>query len=113
MYWDQHGKIYTAYNAILGTDTYQSTAKDVTEDGTPYEGRLKISKFDVATETYDYFNIQQKWFGRAAALAYLDNGPSGSNLYVGGSSDTVHISDTDQKEWAPSITLIDNDGQLD
>ena len=48
-----------------------------------------------------------------AAIAYKDNGVDGSNIYIGGSSDTTHINSGDNEEWAPSITLIDKDGQID
>ena len=88
-------------------------SREKTSDGKEYESRLKISKFDVENEEYDYFYMQKKWFGRSVALVYLDNGETGSNLYVGGSLDPTHIHSSNEKEWSPAITLIDSSGQVE
>ena len=86
-----------------------------TEDGVRYESKLRIARVDVSTspEAVDYYYEQKGWFGRASVIAYQDNGATGSNVFIGGSSDTNHINSGDDEEWAPSITLIDKDGQFE
>ena len=59
-----------------------------------------MSRFDVATrlqEDADFQYVQRGFFGRSTVIAYKDNGPSGSNVYIGGSSDPVHIDKDDDK----------------
>ncbi len=103
MYWDPYDKVYMAFQ-LIGDEKRQTT------DGTEYESRLRIARADVASETLDYYYEQDGWFGRSGALAYKDNGSSGSNVYLGGSSDPFHISDSDGKRWDPSITLLTESG---
>ena len=63
------------------------------------------------TEEMDYYHEQELFFGRSAALAYRDNGETGSNLYIGGSTDSCHVyEESDEKCWALSITRITHDG---
>ena len=70
-----------------------------------------MTRFDVSnrlSEVADFQYEQQGFFGRSVVIAYKDNGPSGANVYIGGSSDPIHINDADPEEFAPSISLIDN-----
>ena len=71
---------------------------------------MKLYRFDSTTGTLDYNYEQQRWFGRSAAVLYRDQGLGVSNLFVGGSSDPIHINDGDGKEWSPAIALIDDSG---
>ena len=74
-----------------------------------------MTRFDVSnrlSEVADFQYEQQGFFGRSVVIAYKDNGPSGANVYIGGSSDPIHINDADPEEFAPSISLIDNNSQL-
>ena len=107
MYWDNYDKIHTAFRLVVGG------LAQATPQGTRYYARLRIARTDVSTrlaETVDYYYQQEGWFGRSAALAYRDNGPTGSNVYLGGSSDPIHISNSDNTRFSPSITLLDNSG---
>ena len=63
------------------------------------------------TQEMDYYHEQELFFGRSAALAYKDNGENGSNLYVGGATDSCHVyEEADEKCWTLSITRITSDG---
>ena len=55
---------------------------------------------------------QSGWFGVVGSLVFKDNGSFiSSKVYIGGSSDPTHINSSDAKEWSPSITMIDSNGQ--
>ena len=74
-----------------------------------------MTRFDVSTrlsEDADFQYVQRGYFGRSVVIAYKDNGPSGANVYIGGSSDVGYYDDGDYYSFglfAPSISLIDND----
>ena len=66
------------------------------------------------TEEMDYYHEQELFFGRSASLVYRDNGETGSNLYVGGATDSCHVlENSDEKCWTLSITKITHDGSHD
>ena len=41
----------------------------------------------------------------------LRNNGGSTDIYIGGATDSVHVSDSDLIEWTPSITMLDANGQ--
>ena len=84
--------------------------------GVPYEAKLRIARIDASTSdlVVDYYFRQNRWFGNVGSLVFKDNGSlASSKIYIGGSSDPAHITDADNKEWSPSITMIDDTGSFE
>jgi hypothetical protein len=72
---------------------------------------MAVSAYNVNDENFDYYHEQEVHFGRSASLAYKDNGPDGSNLYVGGSNDHCYVTSTnDPKCWTMAIARLTKDG---
>ena len=104
MIFDPYGKVIIAFFHSM----YSGSTTETTLEGTQYEGKLRIAKIDPeAGDPVRYYYRQHGWFGVVGAIAYKDNGTAEtSKIYIGGSSDPAHTSDSLGKEWSPSITMI-------
>ena len=94
MHWDPYNKLHMAFSRTTKADRL------LTLDNVGYSARLRIGKLDVATagaETFDYIYEQKNWFGRSSSIAYIDNGETGSNVYIGGAQDPAHLYNSNSK----------------
>ena len=91
MIFDPYGKVYTAFFHSM----YSGSTTETTLEGTQYEGKLRIAKIDAENGSLKWYYRQHGWFGVVGAIVYKDNGTSGtSKIYIGGSSDPAHTSDS-------------------
>ena len=74
---------------------------------------MRLSQLNVADTTLDFWLEQGKFFGRSAALVYVDGDSTAtSQLYLGGASDNKERKvSTDTKEWAPAVFQLKPDGK--
>ena len=61
----------------------------------------------------DWHQIQDNFFGRAAALAVYDDSTEGnSHIYLGGGGSEKENSNINSAKWAPTIFHLDSSGVL-
>ena len=87
-------------------------ALKLVDNNTFYEGKMRLAQLDVATTNLDFWFEQEKFFGRSAALVYVDGPSTGaSNIYLGGASDNAERKVSgDPIAWAPAVFQLKPDG---
>ena len=88
LYFDDYDRVYAAFN-LIAPNQRNSDNGNIQN----YQGKLIVGSMNIATETMDYYEEQELYFGRSAALAYKDYGETAANLFVGGATDHCHVTD--------------------
>ena len=84
MIFDSYGIIYMAF-ATNKQDKGMTSEDGVLNEHAP---KVAVGAFNGSTLAKVYYRHMGIFFGEGYALAYADFGASGSNLYVGGVTDT-------------------------
>ena len=90
MYHDPYGFIYMAFGAEVNSS---NTMTNHDGDGlvVDYAPKIAVGGFNGSTGAKVFYHHMEKYFGEVYAITYVDFGPTGSNVYVGGSVNTCYF----------------------
>lgn len=72
--------VYLAWDSRNEDGSYEA---DLASTNT-YAGKIVVSAYNTATHSLDWYVTQAGYYGEGRSIAYIDNGSTGSNVYIGG-----------------------------